>query len=136
MKIKLRVLSIVMFAAYCISLGSSLDVHSNKYEALLGKWDVQTEEGSYSFIFEFYMEDDDLAGKYTGTAGETRMENLSFEDNQLEFSVNVNEMTINFSAKIDGENLEGMLSLPYGETNIKGVRRKNRRTPNGHNQKS
>lgn len=135
MKIKIRFLSIIMLAAYCVSVGIAFDVQSNKYEALLGTWDVQTEDESYSFIFEFYMKDNDLAGKYTGAAGETEMENLSFEDNQLEFSVNVNEMTINFSAQIDGENLEGMLSLPYGETSISGVKRKNRRARNVHNHK-
>jgi hypothetical protein len=33
-------------------------------------------------------------------------------------------MVIDFSATIEGENLEGMLSLEYGEANIIGTKRK------------
>ncbi len=124
MKTKRRVPQIFGLVLLCLSMATVLNAQSKKYEALLGTWDVETENGAYTFTFEFTMKDESLAGKYTGSSGETEMEDLSFEDNELGFSVDVNGMVIDFSATIEGENLEGMLSLEHGEANITGTKRK------------
>ncbi len=124
MKTKRRVPQIFGLVVLCLSMATVLNAQSKKYEVLLGTWDVQTENDAYTFTFEFYMKDESLAGKYTGSSGETEMEDLSFEDNELKFSVDVNGMIIDFSATIEGESLEGMLSLEYGEANITGTKRK------------
>lgn len=124
MKTNLRVPQIFGLVLLCLSMATVLNAQSKKYEVLLGTWDVQTENDTYTFTFEFTMKDDALMGKFTGSSGEVEMVDLSFEDNNLKFSVDVNGMVIDFSATIEGESLEGMLSLEYGEANITGTKRK------------
>jgi len=97
---------------------------AQKYEALLGTWEAQTEGMSYTFIFEFFLEDGVLKGKYTGSGGTSKMENLTFENNIVKFTVTVNTMTLDYAAAIDGENLSGQVTLQYGQADITGKKRK------------
>ena len=97
---------------------------AQKYEALLGSWDVQAEGVSYTFVFEFFIENGVLMGKYTGSSGTTKMDNLTFEDNNLRFSVTVSTMTLSFEAIVDGEKLNGQVTLQYGQADITGQKRK------------
>ncbi len=96
-----------------------------KYEALLGTWDVKTEDGAREFVFEFSLKDNKLAGKFTGGSGTSEMANLTFENNTVKFSVTVgNGMVIDYSAIVAEDKLSGVLSLQYGEAGITGTRRK------------
>jgi hypothetical protein len=101
---------------------------AQKYEPLLGIWDAETEDGQYTFEFKFFLQEGKLAGIFTGQAGESEMEDLTFEDNKVVFLVTIDaggqEMEIDFSATIDGDNLEGILALEFGEANILGKKRK------------
>jgi polyisoprenoid-binding protein YceI len=98
------------------------------YKDLLGEWDVQTEDGQYSFVFTFSMENETLKGMFRGSTGEVEMEDLSYQNNELKFTVNIEAggqtMQIDFSATIQGDTLDGYLSLQYGEANITGTKRK------------
>ena len=123
MKIKNRALMIIAAAVFCFSTVSVFAAQTNEYEALLGAWDVETESGEYTFTFLFSMDGDTLKGTYTGSSGEAEMQSLSFEDNTLKFTVDVS-MVIEFSATVEDGNLEGMLSMQYGEANIVGKKRK------------
>lgn len=104
--------------------GGQAQTAAQKYEALLGSWDVQAEGVSYTFVFEFFIENGVLTGKYTGSAGTSKMDNLTFESHNLRFSVTVNTMTLNFEAIIDGEKLTGQVTLQYGQADITGQKRK------------
>ena len=117
-------LTIVCLCFFCAAVSIVTSAQTQKYEELLGTWDIQTEDGSYTFVFEFRMQGDKLVGKYTGSSGQADMENLTYENNALKFSVNVSSMVIDFSATVSGEKLSGMLSLQYGEANITGAKRK------------
>jgi hypothetical protein len=97
---------------------------AQKYEALLGTWEAQAEGMSYTFVFEFFLEDGVLKGKYTGTSGTSKMEDLTFENNTVKFTVTVNTMTLDYTAVIDGDDLSGQVSLQYGEAGITGKKRK------------
>ncbi len=97
-------------------------IYSESYYVDIGDHVFPTSK--YRLLKRRLDRDESLAGKYTGSSGETEMEDLSFEDNELGFSVDVNGMVIDFSATIEGENLEGMLSLEHGEANITGTKRK------------
>jgi hypothetical protein len=97
---------------------------AQKYEALLGTWDAQTEGASYTFVFEFFLEDGLLKGKYTGRSETTKMDNLTFENNILRFSVTVNTMALDYTAVIDGDKLSGQVTLQYGQADISGQKRK------------
>ncbi|MGD1010819.1 MAG: hypothetical protein ABR951_11810 [Candidatus Aminicenantales bacterium] len=99
-------------------------IPDQKYEGLLGTWDVQTEGASYTFVFEFFLEDGILKGKYTGRSETTKMDNLTFENNILRFSVTVNTMTLDYTATIDGDKLSGQVTLQYGQADISGQKRK------------
>lgn len=111
-----------------LSTGSFVLAQETNYKDLLGEWDVQTEDGQYSFVFTFSMENDTLIGMFRGSTAEVRMEDLSYENNELKFIVNIEaggqNMQIDFSATIQGDALEGYLSLQYGEANITGKKRK------------
>ena len=120
---KNRALIIIFIAVFCLSTAGAFSAQAEKYEALLGTWDVETESGEYTFTFVFSMDGETLKGIFTGRTGDTEMENLSFEDNKLEFTVDVG-MVIDFSATIQGDTLEGMLFMEYGEANISGKKKK------------
>jgi hypothetical protein len=122
MKIKNRALMIIVAVAFCFSAAGVFAAQANEYEALLGTWDVETESGEYTFTFVFSMDGDTLKGTYTGSSGEAEMENLSFEDNTLKFTVDVS-MVIEFTATVEDGNLQGMLSMQYGEADIVGKKR-------------
>jgi polyisoprenoid-binding protein YceI len=120
---KNRALLIFFVAVFCLSTANVFSAQAKKYEALLGTWEVETESGEYTFTFVFSMDGETLKGNFTGSTGDTEMENLSFEDNKLEFTVDTG-MVINFSATIEGDTLEGTVSLEYGEGNISGKKKK------------
>jgi len=127
-KTKNSVLTTACIILFCLSVTFLAVAQERNYEALLGEWDVQTEDGQYTFVFIFSMEDSALKGMFQGSTGEVEMEDLTFEDNELTFTVNIEasgrSMPIDFSATIEGETLEGMLSLEFGEANITGKKRK------------
>jgi len=100
----------------------------NPYKDLLGKWDVQTEDGQYQFVWTFVVDKDVLAGTSVSNSGEYKMENLKYENGKVTFLLNVGSggqtMPIQFSAVIEGDALRGGLSLEFGEANIVGKRKK------------
>jgi hypothetical protein len=112
-----------LFVALALTTAGAAQVKNA--EALLGTWDVKTEDGAREFVFEFSMKDNKLAGRFTGGSGTSEMANLTFADNTVKFSVTVgNDMVIDFSAIVAEDKLSGMLSLQYGEAGITGARRK------------
>ncbi len=120
-----KLITSFLAAIFLISLSAVAAAQEKKYEALLGTWDVKTEDGAREFVFEFSMKDGKLAGKYSGASGTSEMANLTFEDNTVKFSVTVgNGMVIDYSAIVAEDQLSGTLSLQYGEMAITGKRRK------------
>lgn len=119
----IAVLSVLGFAALAFA-AKQAQAPAEKYQALLGTWDAQTENASYTFVFEFFLKDGVLKGKYTGSAGTSDMENLKFENNIVSFSVNVNGMSLDYSAVIEGDKLSGQVTLQYGQADITGKKRK------------
>ena len=109
-------------------LVSPMPAQENPYKALLGKWDVQTEDGQYTFVWTFALEKDVLSGTSVSNSGEFKMENLKYENGKVTFLVNIGSgdrtMPIQFSAVIEGDALRGGLSLEYGEANITGKKKK------------
>ena len=120
-----RVAWIVLF---CLTATSIFYAQDSDYKPLLGEWDVQTEDGQYTFVFVFSMEGDSLKGLFKGTTGDYEMQNLTYENNELSFTVNIDaggqSMSIDYSATIKEDSLEGYLSMEYGEANISGKKRK------------
>ena len=115
---------LILFSFSTLVTGAQAD----KYKALLGEWDAQTEDGQYTFVFKFMMKDGALAGIFEGQSGETEMKDLAFENNEVKFLVELDmggqSLAIDFGATIEGDKLEGMLSMEYGEANITGTKRK------------
>jgi hypothetical protein len=117
------VLSVLGLAALAFAARQD-QTPAEKYQALLGTWDAQTENASYTFVFEFFLKDGALKGKYTGSAGTSDMENLKFENSIVSFTVNVNGMALDYSAVIEGDKLSGQVTLQYGQADITGKKRK------------
>lgn len=115
----------LLIALSVMSLAAAGGAQDKKLDALLGTWDVKMEDGSREFVFEFFLKDDKLAGRFSGASGTSEMANLTFVDNTVKFSVTVgNGMVIDFSAIVAEDKLAGELSLQYGEAGITGTRRK------------
>ena len=119
--------TIVGIVLLCLSLAFPAIAQEMESDALLGEWDVQTEDGQFMFVFTFSMEDDTLAGMFEGPTGEVDMEAISFEDNELMFTVTVDAggqiVVVDFSATLEEDSLEGFLSMEMGEMNISGKKR-------------
>ena len=119
------ILTVLLIALCAVPPAAARDAQDKKLDALLGTWDVKMEDGSREFVFEFFLKDGKLAGRYTGGSGTTEMANLTFEDNTVKFSVTVgNGMIIDFSAIVAEDKLAGELSMQYGGAGITGTRRK------------
>ena len=101
---------------------------TDSYKNLLGEWDAETESGQYQFVFKFYIEDEKLKGSFEGSTGIVDMQKLSFEENTVRFTVDIDaggqSMTIDFEAVIEGDSLQGFLSMEFGESAITGSKRK------------
>jgi hypothetical protein len=127
-KAKFQILTTAWIVLFCLSVTFLAVAQEKDYEVLLGEWDVQTEDGQYAFVFTFSTEDGALKGLFQGSTGEVEMEDLTYENNELAFTVNIEaggrSMPIDFTATIEGDSLEGMLSLEFGEANISGKKRK------------
>lgn len=112
-------------AVLVLALPAAGAAQAQKPDALLGTWDVKTEDGSREFVFDFSMKDGKLVGKYTGGSGTLDMTDLTFENNTVKFNVTVgNDMVITYSAIVADGKLSGMLSLQFGEAAITGTKRK------------
>jgi polyisoprenoid-binding protein YceI len=118
-------LMVALFAGCMIfATAAAAAAQEDKYAAVLGVWDVQTEDASFAFEFEFTLKDGELVGKFTGSSGAREMNRLTFEAGLLKFQVDVNGMIIDFTAVVTGEKMSGGLSLEYGEAAITGTKRK------------
>ncbi|UCE40747.1 MAG: hypothetical protein JSV17_15065 [Candidatus Aminicenantes bacterium] len=119
--------SIVGIVLFCLSATFLASVQETNYEALLGEWDVQTEDGQFAFVFTFSLEEDTLTGMFEGPSGEVEMEDISFENNELMFTVTVDAggqmFVVDFSATIEEDSMEGFLSMEMGEMNFSGKKR-------------
>ena len=110
---------------FCLIPTSS---HSGQNEALLGTWDVETEDGQFTFSFKFFMEEDTLAGTFEGPMGDVAMQNIEFKDKQITFSLEIDMgdmvIAVDVDATIDGDSLTGMIAADMGEMSISGTKRK------------
>jgi hypothetical protein len=116
---------IALAAALVLGLSAVGAAQPQKPDALLGTWDVKTEDGSREFVWDFSLKDGKLVGKHSGASGTVDMVDLTFAENTVKFHVTVgNGMVIDFSAIVADDKLSGTLSLQYGETGITGAKRK------------
>ena len=116
---------IALAAALVLSVTAAGAAQPQKPDALLGTWDVKTEDGSREFVWDFSLKDGKLVGKHSGASGTVDMADLTFAENTVKFHVTVgNGMVIDFSAIVADDKLSGTLSLQYGETGITGAKRK------------
>jgi hypothetical protein len=124
---KISGVMIVGIVLFCLSITFFASAQEGEYEALLGEWDVQTEDGQFTFVFTFSMEEDTLTGMFEGPTGEVEMEDISFEENELMFTVSIDAggqiMVVDFSATIEEDSMEGFLSMEMGEMNFSGKKR-------------
>jgi hypothetical protein len=101
---------------------------SDPYKDILGTWDVRTDDGSYTFVFKFLLENGELKGLFTGQAGEVKMQDLKVDKTKVTFLVNVGAggqgMDINFTVFVVGDEMTGRLVLQFGEANVTGKKKK------------
>ena len=125
MKFRAVTIIVILTAALVLSLSAAGAPQAQKPDALLGTWDVKTEDAGREFVWDFSLKDGKLVGKHTGASGTVDMVDLTFADNTVKFHVTVgNGMVIDFSAIVADDKLSGTLSLQYGETGITGTKRK------------
>ena len=120
-----RILLILIFVFTGVNVSTAQD---KNIKELLGTWDVETGTAGYGFVFTFSMEADSLIGVYNGTSGDTRMQDLIVEKNEVSFAVIVGgRMEIAFAFKHDKGKFTGGLEMMHGESEIVGERRKEKK---------
>lgn len=124
-KSSLTIIGMIMFCLLATLLAPAQEANC---DALLGEWDVQTEDGQFMFVFTFSLEEDVLSGMFEGPTGDVEMADISFEGNELMFTVTIDAggqiVVVDFSATIEEDSLEGFLSMEMGEMNISGKKRR------------
>jgi hypothetical protein len=112
---------------FCLSIALFGSAQETNYDALLGEWDVETEDGQFMFVFTFTLEEDTLKGVFGGPTGDLDMEDISFEEDELMFTVTIDAggqmMIVDFSATIEENAMEGFVSTEMGEMNFSGKKR-------------
>lgn len=110
--------------AFCLI---STGAYGGQNEALLGIWDVETEDGQFSFALKFFMEEDTLTGTFEGPMGDVAMQNIEFKDKQITFSLEIDMgdmvIAVEVDAAIDGDSLQGMIAADMGDMGISGTKR-------------
>ena len=111
----------------CLSVTFISSAQETNYDSLVGEWDVETEDGQFMFVFTFAVEEDSLTGVFGGPTGDLDMEDISFEDNELMFTVTIDAggqiLVADFSATIEDNSMEGFVSTEMGELNFSGKKR-------------
>ena len=87
----------------------------------LGEWEstIETERGTFTTTYSFWMDGDILKGSLSGRMGETDIDEVTYMDGTISFSITRNmqgnEMTLTYSAKIVDEQMMGSMTTPRGE---------------------
>jgi hypothetical protein len=75
------------------------------------KWEVKFNDKSHEVTLKLKLEGDKLTGAMVGGNGETAIEDASYKDGDISFSVtrerNGNKMTSKFSGKLSGDTITG-----------------------------
>ena len=94
----------------------------------VGKWEstTETQQGTFTTTYAFWMDGDMLKGSMSGRGGETQIDEVKYTDGAITFSVTRNmrgnEMTLTYTAKIVEGMMQGMASTPRGEREFTAAR--------------
>lgn len=87
----------------------------------VGEWEstMETQRGTFTTTYSFWMDGDVLKGSLSGRMGETEIDEVTYMDGTISFSVTRsmqgNEMTLSYSAKIVDGQMQGSMTTPRGE---------------------
>ena len=124
-KFKVLIISAVILL-FSLSAIFALPVQDEKYQALLGTWNVEVDAGGQiiSMSFEFTLDEDTLQGMMLFEMGDGELEDIQFDGTELAFKVSIDVngqvMSIDGNATIDGNSIEGTLSSEMGEAPFSG----------------
>jgi hypothetical protein len=94
----------------------------------LGEWEstIETERGTFTTTYSFWMDGDVLKGGLSGRMGETEIDEVTYMDGKISFSITRsrqgNEMTLTYSAKIVDGTMQGTMTTPRGEREFTATR--------------
>jgi hypothetical protein len=121
-------LACALCAGSILPLAAAQEKKADPTKDVLGTWDVRTDDGGYTFVFKFFLENNELKGLFTGQSGEVKMQNLKIEGTKVTFLVNVGAggqgMDINFTVFVAGDEMTGQLVLQFGEASVTGKKKK------------
>ena len=93
---------------------------SSDFSAVLGAWEMtlETPRGSMTQTLTFVAEGDELKGSAMARNGTIQLQNVAFEDGRITFQVTRSfrnrEITQNYSAAIEGDQMTGTVSGARG----------------------
>lgn len=97
------------------------------YKALIGTWDIELTDVGYQMEFVFKMEDGELTGELIFEMGNGIMENITFENNELSFSVSIDAggqtVGVDVTATIEGNEMTGNMETDMGGSALTGTKR-------------
>ncbi len=105
-----------------------LPVQAQSANDFLGEWEstVETQRGTFTTTYSFWMDGDMLKGSMSGRMGETVIDEVKFEEGKITFSVTRemrgNSMTLTYTAWLEDGVMQGTMSTPRGEREFTATR--------------
>lgn len=100
---------------------------TNDHKALIGTWDIELTDVGYQMEFIFKMEDGELIGELVFEMGNGIMENITFENNEISFSVSIDAggqtVSADVTATIEGTEMTGNMDTDMGGSALTGTKR-------------
>jgi len=102
-------------------------VQSGDSEILIGTWDVELPAMGMQMEFVFESDGEALSGELVFEMGSGVMENITFENGNLEFFVSVDAggqtVGVDVTAEVEGENMTGLMASDMGEMDFSATKR-------------
>ena len=114
------------FLAAAIASTAALQAQDPK--DFVGEWEstMETQRGTFTTIYMFTMDGDMLEGTMSGRMGETKIDEVMYEDGTISFSVTRNmqgdSMTFTYTATMVEGVIHGTMLTPRGEREFTATR--------------
>ena len=115
-----------LWIAGLLALIFSFNASAAETEAVVGEWklqlalDDQTSEATLTIGGS--GEAGGLSGTWTGPRGSRELEKITWDGEQLKFSWTVRRKSLEVTATVSGNEMQGTLSTPKGEGTLTGQR--------------
>ncbi|MFC2158139.1 hypothetical protein ACFLT9_09910 [Acidobacteriota bacterium] len=118
---------LVLALIICISTASALSSQQD-FKPILGTWDVELTEMGMTFELVFKMEESEITGEMNFDMGSGELSEITLADGKLTFlstfDAGGQTMSIEATATVEGDEMNGTMSSDMGDAEFTGTKRK------------